>query len=340
MVSSLTFTGESGYIITKIPEPECPVRGYDYRKHRGEKEFTKDEIEAIKDWKKKHNNWKKHKEDYLNPQLVQNLINRKFEFATGKINLIFGPNASGKTTILKAIAGKGGTTDGYPSLVGPLDLKGFRDELDSSLFTKYINNLMLNSADIEWDGAPIYYDNFANRISHGSIGDLCGSVLGDDIMTEIMYTMNKNTISLGQNSIYLLNRLFNIAKEKLCYADIFKKYLNQDGSFKKDFGCNDVWTNAYKLQLDYYLGLQKSFVKSPGTFLFDELDKSLDIANIYALYTEALPELVKATGIQVIIISHSPLVLSDKIRNNEIYNFISIDEQYTNKCIDALGKLF
>lgn len=341
MIKSITFTGESGYITKKIPEPECNVRGYGLKGYSS-KNFSESEKEAIKVYKKKHKHWARYQKDsYANPQLVKNLMGRKIEFKPGKINLIFGPNASGKTTILKAIAGCGGTTDGYPTLVGPLDLKsGWDEKLSYDHMTKYISDMMMNSADIDWDGAPIYYDNFANRKSYGCIGDMCGSVLGDDIMTEIQYMMSKDKISLGQNTMYLMNRLFDIAKEHLCYADIFKKYVNQDGTFKKDFGCNDVWGEAYKYQLSYYLSREKSLVKSPSTFLFDELDKSLDIANIYALYTEVLPRLVKETGIQVIIISHSPLVLSDKIRNSEMYNLISTDEQYTKDCLEHLGKLF
>lgn len=344
MIKSLTFTGDSGYIIKKYPEPECSVRGYGIKGYYNRK-YTDDENKEIKQYKKEYKYWEKHQKDtYLNPQLVKNLIGRKIEFQPGKINLIFGPNASGKTTILKAIAGVGGTTDGFPNLVGPLDIRslgnGLGNEMKYEDFIKHINKLMQNSADIEWDGAPIYYDNFSNRKSTGSIGDLCGSVLGNDIITEIQYMIGKDKISLGQNTIYLMNRLFKIAKEHLCYGDIFNQYVNPDGTFKKDFGVNDVWAEAYKIQLSYYLSREKSLVKSPGTFLFDELDKSLDIANIHALYTEVLPNLVKETGIQIIIISHSPLVLSDKIRNNEIYNFISIDEQYTKDCINALGKLF
>jgi predicted ATPase len=53
-----------------------------------------------------------------------------------------------------------------------------------------------------------------------------------------------------------------------------------------------------------------------------------------------LPEFVKRTGVQVIIISHSPLVLMDKIRTNEMYNFISIDEKYTKTCIEKMVDLF
>jgi hypothetical protein len=65
--------------------------------------------------------------------------------------------------------------------------------------------------------------------------------------------------------------------------------------------------------------------------LFDEVDKSMDILNVFLLYTEALPMLVEKTGVQIILVSHNPLVLLNKIR--EKFNFISIDDEYTNECL-------
>lgn len=342
MVKSLTFTGEFGYITDKIPEPECPVRGY-FGKNSSYRlrEFSESEKEAIKKYEKEYKEWKKHKNDYANPHLVKNLFNRKFEFEEGKINIIFGPNASGKTTMIKAIAGNAGCDDGYPTLLGPLDIRSFDEETTQENFRKTLDKKMKNSATIEWDGVPIYYDNFADRMarSHGSIGDLCGSVLGDSIETEIQYIIGKDKISLGQNSIYLINRLFAIAQNHLSFKDIFSKYINEDGT-KKNFRVNDTWAAAYNVQLDYYMGFKNSCENLPGTFLFDELDKSLDIFNIYNLYVNVLPEFVKKTGVQVIIISHSPLVLMNKIRNNDMYNFISIDEDYTKTCVEKLTELF
>lgn len=338
MIKSLTFTGEFGYITDKVEEPICPVRGFDGNKTPSWIKFTDAEKEKIKKWKKDFKEWKKHKDDYANPYLVKNLLNRKFEFEEDKINIIFGPNASGKTTILKAIAGNAGCDDGYPNLMSPLDIHSFGEDATPESFRKSLNKKMKNSADIEWDGVPIYYDNFSNRKSY-SIGDLCGSVLGDDIETEIQYIMGKNKISLGQNSIYLINRLLDIAQNHFSFKDIFKEYINEDGT-RKRLKINDVWSNSYNIQLDYYMGFENSCENLPGTFLFDELDKSLDILNVYNLYVNVLPEFVKKTGVQVIIISHSPLVLMDKIRNNEMYNFISIDEEYTRNCVDTMTNLF
>lgn len=332
MIKSLTFTGEYGYISEKLIEPIYPVRRY---LGRGVK-LTEEEQKQVKEYKKKYSEWKKHKDEYNNLTLAKNLLDRTFYFQPNKINLIFGPNASGKTTILKAIGGVAGTTDGYAQLYPPLDIHDFGEEASTDMFKrKKIQKIMCNSAIVDWDGTPIYYDNFANRQSYGSLGDLSGSVLGDDIETELQYILSKNKISQGQNTIYLMNRLFNIAKQHLSYKDIFSKYVNDDGTYKP-MKMNDTWTKAYKAQLDYYMTFENSLKNLPGTFLFDELDKSLDIVNTCYLYNTVLPKLIETTGIQIIIISHSPIVLSEKIRNNEIYNIISIDEDYTKECIKLL----
>ena len=338
MVKSLTFTGEFGYITDKIPEPECSVRGY-FGKGTSLSRFSESEKEKIKIYEKKYKEWKKHKDDYKNPHLVKNLLNRKFEFEEGKINIIFGPNASGKTTMIKAIAGNAGCEDGYPTLLPPLDIHNIGEHSSQETFRKALDKKMKNSAIIEWDGVPVYYDNFINRRTYGSIGDLCGSVLGNDISTEILYIMGKDKISLGQNSMFLINRLLDIANKHISFKDIFESYINEDGT-RKCFNVNDMWKEAYNVQLDYYMGFENSYKNLPGTFLFDEIDKSLDIYNVYNLYVNVLPEFVKKTGVQVIIISHSPLVLMDKIRNNDMYNFISIDEDYTKTCVEKLSELF
>lgn len=291
-------------------------------------------------YKKAHKAWAKNKNAYNNPTLAKNLLNRTFYFEPNKINLIFGPNASGKTTILKALGGVAGTSDGYAHLYDPLEVSGLMEKSTTEKFKeRKLRKLMGNSAIIDWDGVPIYYDNFANRKSYGSLGDLGGSVLGNDLMTEVSYIMSKDRISQGQNSLYLLSRLVDIAKQHLSYKDIFAKYVNDDGTYK-DMRVNDTWEEAYKAQLDYYMSFPKSFENLPSTFLFDELDKSLDILNTCYLYENVLPKLVEKTGVQVIIISHNPIVLLDKIRNNDMYNIISIDEDYTNECIKKLNSLY
>lgn len=335
MIKSLTFTGEYGYISEKLEEPINPIRSSAFRKQK----LSNEECERQKEYKKAYKEWEKHKYDYNNPTLAKNLLNRTFYFEPNKINLIFGPNASGKTTILKALGGIAGTTDGYAQLYAPLDVSDLCEKATIESFKrKKIQRMMCNSAIVDWDGTPIYYDNFANRKSYGSLGDLAGSVLGDDIVTEIQYIMSKDKISQGQNSIYLMSRLINIARQHLSYKDIFSEYVNDDGTYKP-MKVNEYWQEAYKAQLDYYMSFENSLKNLPGTFLFDELDKSLDIINTCYLYDTVLPNLVEKTGVQIIIISHSPIVLSKNIYKNEMYNIISINEDYTKECIDKLNHM-
>ena len=333
MIKSLRFTGEYGYISEKLEEPTNSVRGGAFRTRK----LSDKERELKKTYEREHKKWEKHKDDYNNPTLAKNLLGRTFFFEPNKINLIFGPNASGKTTILKALGGIAGTTDGYAQLYSPLDVSDFSETPTIKTFKeKKLKKIMCNSAIVDWDGTPIYYDNFANRKSYGSLGDLSGSVLGNDMVTEIQYIMSKDKMSQGQNTSYLFYRLINIAKQHLSYKDIFSEYVNDDGTYKP-MNVNSAWKTAYKAQLDYYMGFENSFKNLPNTFLFDELDKSLDIINVHQLYDTVLPKLVETTGIQIIIISHSPIVLMEKIRNNEMYNFISIDENYTKECIEVLN---
>ena len=338
MVESVKFDGKDGYISKKIAEPTCGVRYYgkEFRRYR-RTPFTDEEKAEIKRYQKEMRWWKKHKDDLKNPKLYANLVDREFKFTNG-LNIIFGPNASGKTTLLKAIAGNAGASDGFSGLREPFDIKfELGKKIDSDDVRGYLNKMMQNTAEIKWDGAPIYYHNFESKLQNsGYIGSLGGSVLGDDLGDEIMYIMNRNNISMGQNSIFLLNRLYQIGQTPTCYGKLFSKYVS-DGkvdiaNLKKTM--NDAWSNAYEEQLKYYLSFEKSLIDSPITFLFDEIDKSMDILNVYYLYTEYLPKLIKETGVQVILVSHSPVVLSKKVRENPLVNFISIDDKYTEKCLE------
>ena len=39
---------------------------------------------------------------------------------------------------------------------------------------------------------------------------------------------------------------------------------------------------------------------------------------------------------QIIIVSHSPLILTRNIYENPLYNIISMDDEYTDECLDKL----
>ena len=331
MIKSIEFTGEYGYITKKLEEPVKPDKRRFYRD--SDQESYK---EKMKLYQKKKRYYDKHKDDFVNEYLAKNLLNRKFEFASDKINVIFGPNACGKTTIIKALAGNAMIRDGFTQLVEPGYIRDFsfnktnEESFNEETVQKYIDSLKLNSCNIDWDGVPIYYQNFENRRNVTS-GDMVGSIL-KDFSDELLYIIKSKEISKGQNSIFIINRVIDIGKNPVTYDELFKSY--------KNMSCNDVWRSSYDAQIAHFMKYENANSGNPNTFLFDEIDKSLDINNTYQLYVNIFPEIIKKYKIQIILVSHSPIILSDKIYNSDYYNIISIDEEYTRVCRENLAKLF
>ena len=337
MIYSIEFNKEpkKGYIFTKK---------YKTVLRKEFKDWTPEQIDAaIAEDKRSHHSrfgrypyehfYKEVSDGYENPQLIKNLVGKKIEFEKDKINVLFGPNGSGKTTIIKTIAnyclcGNTHNDDGYTNVLkyGPLD---FNVSLFSDKPTEYkiedaLHKYSRNCANVEWDGHPVYFENTSGRKDHGMLGDLQGGLLatGKD---EFLYLVTRSKISLGQNTLYMINMLQS-AIERCPTLDDFANVL------KRDY--NDTWLGAINTQFNYI----KDNYKEGGcmTLLLDEIDKSLDIANTLLLYRDFLPALQKKYNIQIILVSHSPLMLSNIIQNSDDYNFISLDKKYTKE----MKKLF
>lgn len=331
MITSLKFTGgkDSGYIVenkTKL----VPKKKYE--------EWSEDEMRADMEKRKRKGYYVPYhwRDEYYklvsdgkkNPQLVKNLLKKEFKFSADKINILFGPNGSGKTTILKTIAnycmcGDNSSSDGYTNFkkFQPLDYGcSFNNPTKYSL-DNLIKNIdaRSNRAEIKWDGSPVYYENLAGRRQTGSIGDMAGSLFND--REEFEYLMCKDKISQGQNSFVIVNQLIKICENIPTREDF-------DADLKRcEKSHNDIWMKAFTTNYEYI----KSYGDGKGcmTLLLDELDKSMDISNVVRLYKDFLPAIQKKYGVQIIIVSHSPLMLSNIIQDNDAYNFISIDDDYT-----------
>lgn len=273
-----------------------------------------------------------------NEVLEQNLLDRRFEFSSDKINVLFGPNASGKSTIIKAIAaytlcGDKINNDGLTNMFKyePLDFR--KDLYDDKYYSieELMNETAGNQIDLDWDGGFVYNDNFSKR-KGSAIGDLTGSIL-NDAGEEMNYVLGKDKSSLGQLSIFMINKITKLCTTEIKFSDMVDKYNNRINSV------NDMWINAYKRQYEYLSKIHTDD-KCQMTVLLDEIDKSLDINNIIKLYTIVLPKLIKKYNVQIILVSHSPIILSDSIFNSEDYNIISLDEDYTKMTRENLLTIF
>lgn len=332
MIKSITFPEEGvGYIYAHIDEPEKPDRCY--RRYYGmdAKEFAKE----MGKWRREHKKWEKVKDQYKLAQCHENLAGKTFTFEPDKINIIFGPNGSGKSTILKALAGNASCTDGFSRFFDPIEFRtSLGEDLELKHVVEHINSLKINTCDVVWDGAPIYYDNFekTEREGYGIFGGFAGDLMGDSLGDEIAYRQSVGSVSAGQKGMFLLSKILRLSNNVRSMEEILDS--KKGGDLNQ---MNSTWKNNRLKQIEYFKQFEKYSEKAPYTFLFDELDKSLDIPSVYRIYTEFFPKFIKSTGCQVIAVSHSPLILSKQIYGNDSYNVISVDELYTSAVKEMLS---
>lgn len=277
---------------------------------------------------------------YKNPQLVDNLLGKKFVFEPHKINVIFGENAAGKSTIINTLAaycqcGDADNLDGWTNInfVNPLSSHSFlssSEEKDEKYMQQVvengINRLMKNNAVVEWDGIPVYNDSFSNRKMTGWFGELTGSVL-DSVLDEALWLTSRR--SLGEKSIAILCKMIPKLEKPFTLEECLS-------CVKKDY--NNIWKVYQKALAQRLKRLNSGFSGEPvNTFMFDEIDKSMSISNVVTLYTKILPSLVEKTGCQIIIVSHSPVIITEQVYGSRFYNIINVTEGYAEECKSILS---
>lgn len=282
---------------------------------------------------------------YQNKLAKNSLVKHKFEFSPDKINVLFGPNGCGKTTIIRNIAhhalcGTHPNIDGWTNLFHyngmNIDRKfRFEDSYDERINVPaaILLDSGNNSANINWDGAPVFFHDLENMKQHGLIGDLIGGTF-KNLYEETNYHLNKNSMSRGQMSSYI----FRILAERMRHKPTISSIRDDFDDYMSRAPINDFWIASYNAQRKYYDDIVGDTLPDMElqTFMMDEIDKSLDIQNVYILYTEVLPILQKEFNVQIIMVSHSPLILSNAIYDNPEYNVISLDKKYTKETRNKL----
>lgn len=345
MIKSIEFK-EGGYITPRkekmvlTESGETKIKKY----KKSQKESDYDRLTDI-GWVRRAKLSEKEDYNYVdqgfqNPQLVDNLLGKKFVFEPHKINVIFGENAAGKSTIIKALAaycqcGDARNFDGWTNVnfVDPLSSYSFpssSEEKDEKYMQQVvendINRLMKNNAVVEWDGIPVYNDSFSNRKMTGWFGELTGSVLDSPLDEALWLTSHQ---SLGEKSITILCKMIPKLEKPFTLEECLSRV-------KKN--SNNIWKVYQKTLMQRLKRLNSGFSGEPvNTFMFDEIDKSMSISNVVTLYTKILPSLVEKTGCQIIIVSHSPVIITEQVYNSRFYNIINVTEGYAEECKSILS---
>lgn len=330
MIKSITFPESGiGYIYEKPEKPVKPNKRYREYSRMANDDFKK----ALLEYKKELKAWEKIKDNYKLP-CSYNLIGKTFNFSRG-VNIIFGANGSGKSTIIKCLASEAICGDGYSTFMEPTKLGSiFEEDYNEDALQKAITKRKLNSSIVEWDGYPVYYHNFVKTLNEA--GNIFGGLTKSGIISnageEMIYTLYSKEISSGQNAIWLFNKLINVVSNDVSLKDIVSPYIKNDR-------LNSVWKRCYELQYDYFSKFENFEKSGEKTLLLDEIDVNMDIETVYKLYTIILPNLSEKYNIQFIAVSHNPMILSKQIYDNPVFNIVSLDENYTNGAKEILKQL-
>lgn len=346
MVNSVTFPsdGKYGYIYQRLEKPEkpenpkeSPRQAWKMRKPDVAEELMAMYKDEMSYYRKAMAYYRKHKGEFA-LECSKNLVGKTFSFSPDKINVLFGPNGCGKTTIIKAIAGNAQCVNGVSKVLEPLDMQcGFFDSISWDCLERTLFKMMGNAANVGWTGNPIYLHNFDDvlRNCNNVFGRLQGGFI-QGLEDEVEYLMNVDKkASSGEKVQYIYSKIRKALSEKKSLRDIVGRDIDR---FKKG---NDSWSDLGRIQEKRFSTLSDYEKTAPYTVLLDEIDKSLDILTVAGLYNEALPQLRESLGCQIITVSHNPLILSDKVAGDtERYNIISVVPEYTEEAWKLLKKLF
>jgi len=244
-------------------------------------------------------------------------FDKEFKFQKG-LNILFGPNACGKTTLLNILGAYCSTKSGWSRYIEP----SFNDRGDK--FVEYPKRCATIApgrdenkceAKVEWDGTATFFTSAetSDAVSHVLEGTPDGLLDLGQIVGEIV-----NKPSLGQKRIYRLNMLLTHSKEVPDLTAIPPEYN----------GYNDLWQKAMNKFIEYVKTLPRT---GPSTILLDEPDRSLSIPMQVALWRDIMPKL--AEKFQVIVATHCPAALSFKDA------LIDFQKGYANECLTAMKQL-
>lgn len=240
------------------------------------------------------------------PLNIEWVGNKQFNFKPG-INVLFGPNGCGKSTILKTLKAYCGITGGgWTFFSDPMQLAS------NSFPFGYIGLTPSRcSAIVDWDGTPTFFndgdikvnDTFFYMNERHSDDGITSQAEQLDLLAE--------KPSSGQYRIKMVNKVFNNIR-------------NIPGISENDIPANYKHADCLK-ELQYWNSLSRI---GPQTILLDEPERALSLALQKKLFEEILPQF---SDMQIILATHS--LFSLKMKD---VNYIEFEPGYIEECRNIL----
>ena len=247
---------------------------------------------------------------------LEDLKNRTFEFPAGKINVLYGPNGCGKTTILKMLAAYTGLDHsaknfGGGGWSGPPTRAMLRD---ATKFPGVFHQLTPGKckAQVEWDGVPAFYNS---------------ATIGDDLNMSYIVSGPKDSPDGLMNSQEQLSLIMGHHSEGELRAYKLGKVLDAIATAKPKphVKPREGATELEKQYSNYVRGLRGRKKKCVYTLLWDEPDRSLSIENQCKIWTSILPHIF-TDDLQIVIATHSAVV--PLLPDFDFFNIIDVTKGY------------
>lgn len=231
------------------------------------------------------------------PCKVGTLSGRTFEFKEG-VNVLFGRNGCGKSTIVKACAAYGLTRSGWTTWDWSLLSYAFNEAFGDGRTEGLIDAVLQASraefkAEVAVDGPvyahnDLYYDGSGVGLAKSGLG------AGSMVLAEwCILHMDASRSSSGEDSAARLNRFIDVMNG--CPFELGER---PDPSRNSNLA----------LRAELYDYIRDRLSGGVPTVLLDEPDDHLDIPVASRLYSVILPAIAEQ-GYQVIVATHNPLAL-------------------------------
>ena len=254
------------------------------------------------------------------------LKGKEFKFEPG-LNIVFGPNGCGKTSLMKIIAGYCCVQNegGWSKRPDSYNINE-KSQFPKALVGQVVGNCV---ADVAWDGTA----TFLNQSAQSDVqmpgcfetSDPTQSIDGITTMNDQL-SMMMGKLSTGQVRLMKFARIVETMKAPPLTWALARRA--KDESVKKDSF------------LKYIRSLPR---KGPMTILLDEPDKGLDLKHRALLWQNAMLKLVEL-GFQVIVTTHCLLAFikynnQSKRAAPSGANFIDLNPEYMNDSIIEMAML-